>query len=408
MNRALVALLLCGLSACGEDDGTLRARSLVPVDDAGPGADAVPIAPTAPPTLGGTPPTDAPTSPPTDAPTTPPTDAPTTPPTEPPSTPGSTPSGDAPGNAGWVGASCADDADCDFADAFCLGADEGWPNGTCSLDCDRICPDRAGASVTFCVPDVVVGGACLQQCDFAAYPGSGCRPGYGCRTSGRFGQPEVRREVCLPGEVDLPPDLPCDGELARRGLAYTPAENPMDHPDGRPDLTCNIEGPVRLNSPMHGVSYRYVENDAPTPMFMSCQLALAMDDLAAYLSELGIVEVAHIGTYNCREIAGSDSLSMHGLGLALDIASFTDADGVVYSVLDDWEDGVEPPRTEKGILLYEVAHQMIERGLFNIVLTPEYNAAHDNHFHIDLTPGANFLGRGFIQRGYIGPNTHGE
>ena len=26
-------------------------------------------------------------------------------------------------------------------------------------------------------------------------------------------------------------------------------------------------------------------------------------------------------------------------------------------------------------------------GIFNIILTPDYNAAHHNHIHLDLTPG---------------------
>jgi hypothetical protein len=27
---------------------------------------------------------------------------------------------------------------------------------------------------------------------------------------------------------------------------------------------------------------------------------------------------------------------------------------------------------------------------WNIILTPEYNADHDDHFHVDLTPGGMF------------------
>jgi hypothetical protein len=31
--------------------------------------------------------------------------------------------------------------------------------------------------------------------------------------------------------------------------------------------------------------------------------------------------------------------------------------------------------------------------IFNIILTPNYNAAHRDHFHVDLTPNAHFLGK---------------
>ena len=49
--------------------------------------------------------------------------------------------------------------------------------------------------------------------------------------------------------------------------------------------------------------------------------------------------------------------------------------------------------SDKARILYEIGRQMHERDIFNIVLTPNYNAAHDNHFHVDLTPGSDFHGK---------------
>ena len=301
------------------------------------------------------------------------------------------PPGDAPGNVGFVGSSCAADADCTYDGGVCLAA-AGYPNGMCTQACDRLCPDRDGASTTFCLGDVLPdGGACVQQCDFAAFP-TGCRPGYGCRTLGRFNEPATERQVCLPGEGEPLPDDSCMADLAQRRVGYLLSSNPGDHPAGHPELTCDIDGPILLESPVGGIEYRYIENDAPSAMFMSCQLAVAIDDLSTYLRELDVVEVAHIGTYNCRLIEGTNELSTHGLGTALDIAQLTTRDGTTYNVERDWEVGVDPPQTAAGRFLYEVAHQMYERRIFNIVLTPEYNAAHYNHFHVDLTPDAHFLG----------------
>ena len=31
------------------------------------------------------------------------------------------------------------------------------------------------------------------------------------------------------------------------------------------------------------------------------------------------------------------------------------------------------------------------KWIFNVILTPEYNAAHADHFHVDLTPGAHSI-----------------
>ena len=318
------------------------------------------------------------------------------------------PPGDAPGNVGFIGASCGDDGDCSFAEAFCLGADEGYPNGMCSQDCERFCPDQAGASVTFCVGGLVAGGgACVQQCDYAAFE-TGCRPGYGCRASDRFNEAGVSRQVCLPGEAGPPPgDNPCAAELNRRRLDYIAADNPMDQPDGAPGVTCDVVGALRLRSPVGGVDYRYVDQAEPTPMFMGCHLAIALDELSAYMRELDVVELVHIGTYNCRVIAGTDSLSMHGLGLAIDIHELRTADGTTYNVERDWEH-TDDPQTRAGRFLYEFGQQMFARGVFNIVLTPNYNAAHDNHFHVDLTPGGNFLGVHYDRPGGVFPNLSGD
>jgi hypothetical protein len=266
---------------------------------------------------------------------------------------------------------------------------------------------RPGASATFCVEGPVVGsGACVQQCDYAAFP-TGCRPGYGCRLTPRYNQPDVERQVCLPGAGDPPGENPCADELNRRGLSYIVADNPNDHPADNPALTCDLVGPLLLRSPVGDVDYRYVESAEPSPMFMGCELAIALDDLSAYLRELDVVELVHIGTYNCRVIAGSDSISMHGLGLAIDIHELRTSDGTTYNVEDDWEPG-DDPQTPKGRLLYEFGMQMFTRGIFNIVLTPNYNDAHYNHFHVDLTPGGNFIGRGIDPHRGVFPNVSGD
>jgi hypothetical protein len=51
---------------------------------------------------------------------------------------------------------------------------------------------------------------------------------------------------------------------------------------------------------------------------------------------------------------------------------------------------------------------MHARRIFNIVLTPNFNAAHDNHFHVDLTGGAHYIGKSDGPACYIGPNLHGD
>ena len=43
------------------------------------------------------------------------------------------------------------------------------------------------------------------------------------------------------------------------------------------------------------------------------------------------------------------------------------------------------------IITYEVYTWIAAAGVWTIVLTPNYNAAHRNHFHVDLTPGSDYL-----------------
>ncbi len=310
-------------------------------------------------------------------------------------------------NAGWIGGPCDADEACDYDEGFCLQGAEGYPRGMCSLGCDRVCPDRAGLPVTFCIDDVIVGsGACVQRCDADAFGGDGCRPGYFCDVRGRYNEPATQRGVCVPGEA--PPLPACLADLQTLGVAFSPAEARQDSPDGLPNVICDIESPVRVSSPINTVSYRYVSHDSAQPIYMACPLAQALVRLSALLQEYDIVEVGHIGVYNCRVIGGTNTVSEHGAARAIDLKWFRTRDGRVYDVEDHWEHDTENFQTDEGRLLYELGQQMFERRIFNIVLTPNYNAAHDNHFHVDLTPGARFIGSEDEWMGQFGASPHGD
>jgi len=127
------------------------------------------------------------------------------------------------------------------------------------------------------------------------------------------------------------------------------------------------------------------------------------------LQEYDIVEVIHIGTFNCRRISGTETLSQHGYGLAIDIYGFVDSQGEDYILERDWEHDTEQPQSRKAQILYEIGQRMHTDRIFNIVLTPNYNAGHDNHFHVDLTEGAHYIGSADAEDDgyYFGPN-HGH
>ncbi len=90
-----------------------------------------------------------------------------------------------------------------------------------------------------------------------------------------------------------------------------------------------------------------------------------------------IAEILHFGSFSCRTIAGSSWMSQHATANAFDISGFRMKSGKVISVLKDW------PRlgTEMKFL------RVVRDGAceyFNLVLSPDYNAAHKDHFHVDM------------------------
>jgi hypothetical protein len=168
--------------------------------------------------------------------------------------------------------------------------------------------------------------------------------------------------------------------------------NPLDSPDGYPELLCDVPEPVWIQPFLHGVSYRPSSIDAdPAPMFVACSMAVAIDRASEMLADRGGTDLYHYGTYNCRTIAGTDTLSEHGLARALDIAGVRIQGGDTYSVLGDWEIGEPNPVTPGGAFLKELVTAYYDEQVFNILLTPDYNEAHADHVHVDLTPGSHYM-----------------
>ncbi len=95
-----------------------------------------------------------------------------------------------------------------------------------------------------------------------------------------------------------------------------------------------------------------------------------------------IETIQHLGAYSCRRLYGNDDgpWSEHATANAIDIAGFTLADGTRIDVLRDWE-GDGP----KARFLREVRDGACRS--FATVLSPDYNAAHRDHLHLDMNPG---------------------
>jgi hypothetical protein len=92
-----------------------------------------------------------------------------------------------------------------------------------------------------------------------------------------------------------------------------------------------------------------------------------------------LTAVRHLGTYACRNRnhQREGRRSEHATANAIDVAGFTFADGSSISVGKDWNDD-----GAKGRFLHEVRDGACRA--FNVVLSPDYNAAHRSHFHFDM------------------------
>lgn len=90
-----------------------------------------------------------------------------------------------------------------------------------------------------------------------------------------------------------------------------------------------------------------------------------------------VAKIHSYRAFTCRNIAGQNKRSEHSYANAIDISGFTLKNGEKITVLDDWG-----KRSDAGRFLRDVRNRSCD--LFQMVLSPEYNSAHDDHFHFDL------------------------
>ena len=95
----------------------------------------------------------------------------------------------------------------------------------------------------------------------------------------------------------------------------------------------------------------------------------------------GLSEIYHAGTYSCRRQRGNGSgvWSEHAFANAWDVAAFELADGTLIRILSDW-DGARA----RANFLREARDAACQ--IFRVTLSPDYNAAHADHFHLDMGP----------------------
>lgn len=87
----------------------------------------------------------------------------------------------------------------------------------------------------------------------------------------------------------------------------------------------------------------------------------------------GVARITHFSSYNCRAIRGfSNRMSLHATAEAIDISGFVLDSGRALSLKADWD--------RERAFFEEVRDSACQ--WFETTLGPDYNALHDDHFHL--------------------------
>lgn len=177
----------------------------------------------------------------------------------------------------------------------------------------------------------------------------------------------------------------CRAEIKKRKIEVKPGYGPAR----------GISTPLRLAGPLHGV--RFVTPGAKSVYGMlDCRLVLALDDLAAVLERNDVVQVQVDNLYRPHaHLPGKKRKpSQHAYGLAIDLVALTLRDGRTLVVERDWHgaigappcgpDATVPDTADETIRLRNLLCEVAREGLFHHLLTPNYDLAHSNHWHLDI------------------------
>ena len=119
---------------------------------------------------------------------------------------------------------------------------------------------------------------------------------------------------------------------------------------------------------------------------VTCGLATALQGWARFGVDraaraiLGspLQRIETMGSYSCRNVAGTDRRSGHATANAVDVAGFLLADGRRITIKGDWNAGSPQIRQ----FLKTIRQSACRR--FSLVLTPDYNRAHHDHLHLEV------------------------
>jgi hypothetical protein len=173
----------------------------------------------------------------------------------------------------------------------------------------------------------------------------------------------------------------CLASLGATRASFTPL------PDQYFGAGCSTVNTVRLASLQGDHAALALSNLGPVACPLASTFAawarFGVDRAARQVLGSGLLRIETMGSYSCRNVAGSSRRSAHARAEAIDVSAFVLEDGRRISVVGDWSDGSAPERQ-----FLQLVHVSACKR-FGTVLGPNYNAAHHDHFHVELS-GSNF------------------
>lgn len=166
----------------------------------------------------------------------------------------------------------------------------------------------------------------------------------------------------------------CKQVLADTSLTYRPVPDQVTGPD------CGLFDAVTIERTATAVG---------PPFSLTCRAAVSLalweKHVVAPAAERHLKSpvrrIEHFGSYACRNVYGRPDAtrSRHATAEAFDVAGFVLADERRIRVLGHWDDD-----SAEGHFLTDVRDGACR--VFDGVLSPDYNAAHRDHLHLDRGP----------------------
>ena len=169
----------------------------------------------------------------------------------------------------------------------------------------------------------------------------------------------------------------CLAQLGSAKASFTPL------PDQYYGAGCSAVGTVKLASLRSDKRDLALSNLGP----VTCPLAetfagwarFGVDRAAQQILGSALVRIETMGSYNCRNVAGTGRRSGHATASAIDVSGFVLADGRRLTVSNDWNRN--SPEVKR---FFQTIHSSACKR-FGMVLGPAYNTAHRDHLHLEMT-----------------------